>query len=76
MGVEQWVFQCVDTQGKLARLLRSKDIPIKRHIKIKSESNLYDRSDELYFEQRQIKHWKENKLYLGKLRTIWERQRY
>ncbi|OTA18126.1 group II intron reverse transcriptase/maturase [Xenorhabdus beddingii] len=76
VGGEQWVFQCVDTQGKLARLLRSKDIPIKRHIKIKSEVNLYDRNDELYFEQRQIKHWKENKLYLGKLRTIWERQRY
>src|SRR5574344_2556199 len=63
-------------EGKPVRLLHSKDTPIKRHIKRVAEANPFDRNDELYFEQRQIKLWKENKLQQGKLRLIWERQNH
>lgn len=45
-------------------------------LKLVAEANPFDRNDELYFEQRQIKLWKENKLQQGKLRLIWERQNY
>ncbi|EPR5630121.1 group II intron reverse transcriptase/maturase [Citrobacter freundii] len=76
VGGERWVFQSIDAEGKPVRLLHSKDTPIKRHIKIVAEANPFDRNDELYFEQRQIKLWKENKLQQGKLRLIWERQNY
>ena len=76
VGSERWVFQGIDAEGQLVRLRHSKDIPIKRHIKIRAEANPFDPNDELYFEQRQIRHWKENILGVRKLRTIWERQNY
>ena len=74
VGSENWVFQSVDADNGLQRLFSCKDIPIKRHIKIRSEANPYDPVDELYFEQRQVKRWKEGKMQRGKLRLIWERQ--
>ncbi|MFV4845632.1 group II intron reverse transcriptase/maturase [Edwardsiella tarda] len=76
VGGEHWVFQCPDAEGRPVRLLKSKETPIKRHIKIRVEANPFDRDDELYFEQRQVKLWKENKLQRGKLRLIWERQNH
>lgn len=74
VGSENWVFQSIDADNGLKRLVSCKDIPIKRHIKIRSEANPYDPVDELYFEQRQVKRWKEGKMQRGKLRLIWERQ--
>lgn len=76
VGGERWVFQSVGAEGKPVRLLRSKDTPIKRHIKVKGEANPYDRNFEFYFEQRLIKRWKENKFKLNKVRLIWERQHH
>lgn len=76
VGSENWVFQSIDADNGLRRLVSCKDIPIKRHIKIRAEANPYDPVDELYFEQRQIKRWKEGKIQRGKLRLIWERQGY
>ncbi|WP_137651089.1 group II intron reverse transcriptase/maturase [Escherichia albertii] len=76
VGRENWVFQSIDAENGLQRLVSYKDIPIKRHIKIRSEANPYHPVDELYFEQRQIKRWKEGKMQRGKLRLIWERQGY
>lgn len=76
VGGQRWVFQSVDAEGRPVRLFKSKDIPIKRHIKIKAEANPYDRDFELYFEQRLVKRWKENKFVLDKVRRIWERQNH
>jgi RNA-directed DNA polymerase len=76
VGGDNWVFQSIDADNGLQRLLSCKDIPIKRHIKIRSEANPYDPINELYLEQRQIKRWKEGKMQRGKLRMIWERQGY
>ncbi len=76
VGRDNWVFQSIDADNGLQRLVSCKDIPIKRHIKIRSEANPYDPVDELYFEQRQVKRWKEGKMQRGKLRMIWERQGY
>ena len=53
IGAKNWVFQSVDAENGLQKLVSCKDIPIKRHIKIRSEANLYP-VDELYFEQRQV----------------------
>ena len=74
VGGASWVFQSIDADNDLQRLVSCKDIPIKRHIKIRSEANPYDPVDELYFEQRQVKRSKEGRLQHGKLRLIWERQ--
>lgn len=54
IGGENWVFQCVDAENGLQRLVSCKDIPIKRHIKIRSEVNPYDPVDELYFDEPQV----------------------
>ncbi|WP_371734475.1 hypothetical protein [Bartonella sp. M0283] len=61
IGGENWVFQCIDAENGLQRLVSCKDITIKRHIKITSEANPYDPVDELYFEELQVKRWKEGK---------------
>ncbi|MBT0719932.1 group II intron reverse transcriptase/maturase [Rosenbergiella collisarenosi] len=74
VGGENWVFQSIDAEYGQMRLVSCKGIPIKRHIKIRSEANPYNPVDELYFEQRLIKRWKEGKMQRGKLRFIWERQ--
>lgn len=73
-GDQNWVFQSVDTEGKPVRLLRSKDIPIVRHTKIRADANPYAPVDELYFEGRLKERWK--KTQPGKLRFLAERQDY
>jgi len=76
IGGENWVFQSVDAEKTTQRLIRCKDTVVNRHTKIRSDANPYSRQDELYFEQRQIKRWKEGKMQRGKLRLIGERQSY
>lgn len=76
VGNQRWVFQSVDADGRPVRLFKSKDIPIKRHTKIRAEANPYDRAYELYFEQRLVERWKRDKINFGKARLIWERQNH
>lgn len=47
-----WTFFARDEQGNLITIFQASNIPIRRHIKIKDQSNPYDASQELYFEQR------------------------
>jgi len=54
IGGEDWVFQSVNAENGLQRLVSCKDIPIKHHIKIRSEANSYDPVDELYFDEPQV----------------------
>lgn len=75
-GNNAWQFQSREATGQPIRLLRSKDIPIKRHIKIVAKANPYDPQDAPYFEKRLISHWKENRLQRGKWRRLWERQNH
>ncbi|MEV3807818.1 HNH endonuclease signature motif containing protein, partial [Aeromonas dhakensis] len=39
-------------------------------------ANPYDQRQEQYFEARQMARLRENRLWFGKLRLIWERQKY
>jgi len=43
----------VSGEQKLIRLFKAADIPIRRHVKIRSNANPYDPSDRVYFEQRE-----------------------
>jgi RNA-directed DNA polymerase len=55
-GGQNWVFsgEILGREGALqsVRLLKANSIPIKRHIKIRSEANPYDPEWEMYFEKR------------------------
>lgn len=72
----EWVFGGIDPEGKMRHLLLANQVSIKRHVKVKGEANPYDQSQEEYFEKRQMARLKENRLWFGKLRLIWERQKY
>lgn len=69
-----WVFQGVAPSGQLFTLLYASDTPIKRHIKIRAEANPYDPVDELYFERRLERTWKDSKQGRGKTLLLWARQ--
>ncbi len=55
-GGQNWVFsgEILGREGTFQsiRLLKASSIPIKRHIKIRSEANPYDSEWEMYFEKR------------------------
>lgn len=69
-----WVFQGITPSGQLYNLLYASDTPIKRHIKIRAEANPYDPANELYFEQRLERVWKNSKQGKGKTLILWARQ--
>ena len=58
-------------EGKY-RLFFSAYLPIKRHVKIKSNMNPYNKEDEYYFELRWEKQWK--KKSKSKILTLWKKQ--
>lgn len=76
LGNNHWSFQSIDTTGRRVTLLRSKETPIKRHIKIVANANPYDPKEAGYFEKRLTNHWKETRLQRGQVRTLWERQNH
>lgn len=67
-----WVFSAKRANGSIAKITFAADIPIRRHVKIKSEANPYDKDCELYFENRIDRRMKE--VLVKKLATIWRRQ--
>lgn len=77
-GTRKWVFRA-DTRETLAdgkpvvvRLLKTADIPIRRHIKIKGDSNPFDPLWETYFESRQTLKMKDS--LVGRPKSLWLRQ--
>ncbi len=77
-GTRRWVFRA-DTRETLAdgkpvvvRLLKTADIPIRRHIKIKGDSNPFDPQWETYFESRQTLEMKDS--LVGRPKSLWLRQ--
>ena len=71
----RWVFGVRDKEGKwIVKLLKSSDVPIRRYVKIKAETNPYDPALEQYLEARQTKKWEQN-IHVIKLRALWKRQR-
>lgn len=47
-----WVFTASNKDGDVARIFHATNIPIKRHIKIRSQANPFDATQEMYFEKR------------------------
>lgn len=60
-------------QSVRVQLYRASDLPIKRHIKIKSEANPYDPRWESYFDQRLAQKWLEG-TRRKRLVTLWKIQ--
>ena len=75
-GEREWVFGGVGPDGVMCHLLLANQVSIKRHVKVKGDANPYDQSQESYFEARQMARLKENRLWFGKLRLIWARQKH
>ena len=76
VGGREWVFGGLKPDGVMHHLLLASQVSIKRHVKVKGDANPYDQSQEQYFEKRQLERLKENRLWSGKLRLIWERQKH
>ncbi len=75
VGKRNWVFHARFPDGGSDIYLQyANDIAIKRHIKIKSESNPYNPVWEQYFEARLECKWKGSKTGRRKLQTLWVRQ--
>ena len=66
----------LDRRGKprTIRLVNAKDMPIKRHVKIKAAANPYDPNWESYFEERLGLQMKENFRGYEKLLKLWFNQ--
>jgi len=47
-----WVFTTSNKEGDVARIFHATTIQIKRHIKIRSQANPFDATQEMYFEKR------------------------
>jgi RNA-directed DNA polymerase len=66
----------LDRRGKprTIRLVNAKDVPIKRHVKIRAAANPYDSQWEPYFEERLGLQMKENLRGYDKLLKLWFNQ--
>jgi RNA-directed DNA polymerase len=73
-----WIFfgETCDEEGQRhkLRLLFASRIPIKRHVKVKSEANPYDPAYETYFEKREGDHMLERFRGTQTLRFVWHEQ--
>ena len=79
VGNDRWVF-CGDTkttsgESKTVRLLKTRSVPIKRHVKVKAEANPYSPEWETYFERRIDVQMKANLQGYKKLLRLWLEQR-
>ncbi|MFV1873496.1 MAG: group II intron reverse transcriptase/maturase [Oleiphilus sp.] len=70
-----WVFKSMAPSGQQFTLLYANDTPIKRHTKIKGESNPYDPVWETYFEQRLERVWNNSMQGRKRLMSLWVRQK-
>jgi RNA-directed DNA polymerase len=63
----------LDRRGRphLIRLVNASDIPIKRHIKVKTAANPYDSNWEPYFEERLALHMKDSHQGYERLVKLW-----
>ena len=77
-GGQNWVFsgEILGREGTVQsiRLIKANSIPIKRHIKIRSEANPYDPEWEVYFEKRLGVTMAHNLAGRRQLRHLWEEQ--
>jgi RNA-directed DNA polymerase len=76
-----WIF-AVEDRGRLypdgkpyrVSLSRASDVPIRRHIRIRSEANPFDPKFETYFEERSTSKMRDNVRGKKRLLTLWVHQ--
>lgn len=77
-GLRNWVFSTMvrDKNGESMKiaLIEAADIPIKRHRKIKGDSNPYDPAQEAYFEERLSRKMLDSLTGKKRIRALWNRQ--
>jgi RNA-directed DNA polymerase len=69
-----WMFTTKTEKGRTIDLFKMSSIPIKRHIKIRSDTNPYDPKYETYLDQRRMEKWQRGDKGTGQLRYLWLRQ--
>jgi RNA-directed DNA polymerase len=78
-GNRDWSFfgETCDDEGRPTKvwLYYAQSTPIKRHVKVKGEANLYDPTYETYFEEREGAHMLETFRRTRTLRYLWYEQR-
>jgi RNA-directed DNA polymerase len=77
-GTRNWIFtgEMYDDQGRpfQIRLLAASYIPIRRHVKVRSDANPYDPVYETYFERREADHMRDTFRGSRFLRFLWYEQ--
>jgi RNA-directed DNA polymerase len=71
---KKWIFSAKTEKGKNLDLFKVSSTPIKRHIKIRGNTNPYDPQYETYLEQRLMQKWQRGDNGTGRLRHLWIRQ--
>ncbi|EFZ2233474.1 group II intron reverse transcriptase/maturase [Shigella flexneri] len=71
---ESWRLHSKDADGHRWVLYKASTIPIRRHIKIKSEANPYAPEWESYFEKRQALIWLKSQNGRNRIVAIWRKQ--
>lgn len=74
LGKRKWVFSGASPMGGRVHLEYASDVSIKRHTKVKSEANPYEKQWEFYMEQRRAKAWQHSKSKLKRVFQLWKRQ--
>ncbi len=74
LGKRKWVFSGITPLGGRVHLEYASDVSIKRHTKIKSEVNPYEKQWEFYMEQRRAYAWQNSKSKLKRVFQLWKRQ--
>jgi len=81
VGTRQWTFATQsrnkggDMSSNQKALVYASDTKIKRHVKIRSDANPYDRNHEEYFEKRRTLLQLDKLDYRRKVQSIWKRQK-
>ncbi len=52
------------------KMFRLGEVKVIRHIKVRSSANVFNKADELYFEQRELDKWKRNNIFTGKQKQL------
>ncbi len=73
VGDRHWVF-FGEHEGQEWRLIQASDMPIRRHIKVKSTANPFDPEWELYFEERLTRHMAETLEGTRQVDYLWREQ--
>ena len=71
-GLDIWSQEKTENGDEVYKLALHANTPIRKHVKVKAETNPFDPTWEAYFEEREI--LLTRKALFGRIKTLWERQ--